>query len=283
MNNEDKRFKQINRIATPIKIDEQGNKIEETKEVVQVAKESARNKKEINPNLVFKILIVILLIGIIFSFLYLLKLDNNNSNLKYNDITTTKAIEELSGFSGLNLSESEYLANGKEYKVGNLFTISINNSNILINGKSVVTGENVLSNIGLVDDLILFTTENGNIRSKTLYAFDKDGKKYLELYHIENGMVISSEKDSIKYSPTGVIIKASNVINDNIYLDNNINQKNPISICNDELLLNYSVLPNTNVISYYTFDYLEDHKFSEINSYYNVTLNDYRLNNNYCN
>ena len=51
MNNEDKRFKQINRIATPIRVDENGQRIEEPKvdqpveNTVKIKKTEVKKKK----------------------------------------------------------------------------------------------------------------------------------------------------------------------------------------------------------------------------------------------
>ena len=51
MNNEDKRFKQINRIATPIRVDENGQRIEESKvnqpveNTVKIKKTEVKKKK----------------------------------------------------------------------------------------------------------------------------------------------------------------------------------------------------------------------------------------------
>ena len=278
MNNEDKRFKQINRIATPIKIEEQIEKLEEfePKEEITSIDTSAKKKKEIKPDLIFKILIILLIIGIVASSLYLILPSINNSNkLKYNDITTTKEMNTISVFLSVNLSNESYLTNGNVYKASNIFNISINNKNIEVNGKNVATAQKVLSSVGLIEDLLLFTKEDND--KKTLYIVDKYANVILELNDL-NGKKIMNSIDAISYTPTNVIIKASSVSNDIIYLDN-MN----VSICDDETLANKVINLNTSVITYYSLSYLENHKFSELSSTYDVNLYDYRVSNGYCN
>ncbi|MCH5166636.1 MAG: hypothetical protein J1F35_01965 [Erysipelotrichales bacterium] len=287
MNNEDKRFKTINRVATPIQLDKDGNEIKEQMVAITpenvTTKKVKKQKKEVDINLVLKVLIVLLVIGNLSCLVYLFVPNAGSSKIKYNDVPADVSDDAFSIFTSKTVEKNDHLTDGKEYKINDRFKIKIINREVLVNGKKITDADKVSSEIGLIDDLIMFTTENNNIRSKALYAVDEKGTKYLDIHNIENGKVIMNDAKSLDYQITNVIIKTSNVLNDAIYLGESLDSLNPISICDNIALSTHSTGLNTSVITYYRLDYLEDHKFSELVPTYEVTLGEYRSINNYCN
>lgn len=300
MNNEDKRFKTINRIATPIKvestpkesenvssnIDEQvrqsTNAIPPKKEVVKKKK----TQKPLNKDIVVKFLIVIFVIGIIASSVYLfIPKVKNNKKITYNDITTTTTTASRNGnfFRSTKLSESDFLEEGIDYSLGE-FTIKKINNSVYVNNKEITSKERVYSTIGLVDDLLVFTASNNQTRTRELYVIDMDGKVILDMYHIGdiNGMVIADESDAVIYNSAGITLVVKNVINDTIIPNNKIGSSNPTSICNEDELFASSIETNKPVIVYYSLVYKGSHEFGELESIYTESIEEYKNKNNYC-
>ena len=274
MNNEDKRFKQINRIATPIRVDENGQRIEEPKvdqpveNTVKIKKTEVK-KKKLKKETILEALIIVVVIGIILSSAYLLI------------PKTTKKDDTLEEyfFENINLNESLYLEEGFDYQVGS-FTLKTLNSSVFVNNTIVGTHSKVSSNVALIDDLLLFVASSNEERSTVLYAIDTSGNKVLEMYHVGdiNGMVI----ESVVFNRISIVIVAKNVIGDSIILNNTINNMNPVSICNEDKLFENSIEINKPVIVHYSYTYKGKHEFSEGLNIYEVSLDKYKKDNNYC-
>lgn len=289
MNNEDKRFKQINRIAKPIQVDQNGNTVTEVKQEEKVLEKPKKVRKKlklhVNPVLVLKILIGVLIVANIYC-LYLVIFPNRvkyDYKLKYNDVPKEEIDETLLTYITANLVNRDYIVVGKEYPTRYGFKIELRGKDVLINEISVAKADKVLSSVAFIDDLMIFITENEGIRSKTLYAVDKLGNKYLEIYHVSNGKVLMSGTNFIEYSLNSLTIKTSNVNGSELYLDNTIGSLNPISVCDLATLATKSIDLSSTVITHYQIDYLGNHEFSELTSVYEMNLNDYRATNNYCN
>lgn len=287
MNNEDKRFKQINRIATPIRVDENGQRIEEPKvdqpveNTVKIKKTEVK-KKKLKKETILEALIIVVVIGIILSSAYLLIPNTSTkSNLKYNDISTTKKDDTLEEyfFESINLNERLYLEEGFDYQVGP-FTLKTLNSSVFVNNTIVGTHSKVSSNVALIDDLLLFVASSDEERSTVLYAIDTSGNKVLEMYHVGdiNGMVI----ESVVFNRISIVIVAKNVIGDSIIPNNTINNMNPVSICSEDKLFENSIEINKPVIVHYSYTYKGKHEFSEGLNIYEVSLDKYKKDNNYC-
>lgn len=299
--NEDKRFKQINRIATPIKVNDANttnnsnnqstldaqikdsiSAIPPKKEVKKIQKK----RKKVNKERVLQTLIIIFVIGIIASSIYLLIPETiSQSKIKYNDISTTTTIPNLSGdyFENIKLNESLFIDNDINYKAGN-FTIRKVNNNIYINDKEITKKEYFYSSVGLIDDLIIFTAKDKNNRTTEMYIVDSLGNTLLNMYHIGdiNGMVISDEDASVIYNSEAITIVSKNVIGDKLIPNNNINSSNPVSICNEDDLFASSIETSKPVIVHYSLSYKGNHEFNALENIYEKSLEEYKNEFNYC-
>ncbi len=299
--NEDKRFKQINRIATPIKVNDANttnnsnnqstldaqikdsiSAIPPKKEVKKIQKK----RKKVNKERVLQTLIIIFVIGIIASSIYLLIPESiSQSKIKYNDISTTTTIPNLSGyyFENIKLNESIFIDNDINYKAGN-FTIRKVNNNIYINDKEITKKEYFYSSVGLIDDLIIFTAKDKNNRTTEMYIVDSLGNTLLNMYHIGdiNGMVISDEDASVIYNSEAITIVSKNVIGDKLIPNNNINSSSPVSICNEDDLFASSIETSKPVIVHYSLSYKGNHEFNALENIYEKSLEEYKNEFNYC-
>lgn len=287
MNNEDKRFKQINRIATPIKVNQEGEKIEEVRTPEVQPKKQLKQKTTItfNTEAIVKTLIVIFVIGIIGLSAYLLIPESIKGNkIPYNDITTITTYPSLDFYSltSTKVSDSPYIMEDIEYQIGN-FTLRKSNNIIYINNLKVAEGENVSSTLGTVDDLLMFTASSG-VRTNTLYIVDKNTNIIKEYYHIGdiNGMVIENESDAVNYNSESILIKASNVINDTIVPNNTKGNIKQVSLCDENALFESSIEINKPVVVYYSIMYKGNHEFSDPLSVYEETMEEYKNKHNYC-
>lgn len=301
MNNEDKRFKQINRIATPISVDtvktdttnnsektiEQAKIVEEAippkKEVIKVKKERKKIKKET----VVKSLIVIFTIGIILSSAYLLiPASRENKTIKYNDFTSTTTEIRLENdfFESINLSDTTYLSENIDYNVDE-FNIKIVNKAMIINNKEIIKKDYFYSNVSRIDDLLIFSGKDENSRTTELLAIDKSGEIVLNYYHVGdiNGMVIADEANSIVYNSAAITLITKNVLNDTIVPNNQINKSNQVSICNEDELFRNSIETNLPVVVYYLLSYKGNHEFNDLEIIYQESLDEYKQKHNYCN
>lgn len=301
MNNEDKRFKQINRIATPIKIentntkDTNENKPEINEQVKQSisaippkkeVKKEKKTRKKIEKETLIKSLIVVFVIGIIASSLYLLiPASSKSRKIKYNDMTTVTTYPKLDNnfFESINLTEGTFIEDGNTYHAGS-FTISKVNNTILINNKEITKKEYFYSNVGLIDDLLVFSAKSNDARTTELFAVDLQGNIVLNMYHIGdiNGLVISDVDNSIVYNTNGITIVATNVLEDKLIPNNQINKSNPVSICNEDELFSSSIETNKPVLVHYSLMYKGNHEFYPLESIYTESLEEYKSNHNYC-
>lgn len=301
MNNEDKRFKQINRIATPIKVEqstikETNDKKTEINEQVKQSisaippkkeyKKEKKPKKKIEEYTLIKSLIVVFVIGIIASSIYLLILASSKSkDISYNDITTTTTNPNIDNyfFESTNLSDGIFIEDGSTFHAGS-FTISKVNNTIIINNKEITKKEYFYSNVGLIDDLLIFTAKSTGNRSTELFIVDTQGNIVLNMYHIGdiNGLVISDNNDSVVYNTNAITIVATNVLEDKLIPNNQINQSNPVSICNEDDLFASSIETNKPVLVHYSLMYKGDHEFYPLESIHSESLEEYKNNHNYC-
>lgn len=287
MDNENKRFKQINRIATPIQVTKENNVIEEpvkTQEEKEIKpiKAKKHEKKQISKIQIVEALIGLFVIGIIVSASYLLILTKNKSNtLKYNDAKTSQVGDGRSFFFGSEtLSESLYLAENIDYAIEN-FTIKQIGNTLYVNNIAIATKENFSSTVGLIDDLMLITGSDSSTRTTTLYVISSTGEKVLEMYNIGDisGMVLKDDA-SVFYGSESVTLSASNVINDQIILNNNTS--NRVTICDEEELFKNSIENSRPVNINYAFLYEGNHSF-KLEATNIESLEEYKKNNNYCN
>ncbi|MCX4248998.1 MAG: hypothetical protein OSJ65_04480 [Bacilli bacterium] len=288
MNNENKRFKQINRIATPIQVSKESQTLNEPiKEIEKKESETIKGKKQtkklekkqISKVQIIETLIGLFIIGIIISSAFLLiSIKNKSNNLKYNDATTIKVGSAgIFSFGSETLNDSLYLNENENYQVED-FTLKKVDNTLYINNIAVATKEKFSSSVGFVDDILLFTGSDNELRTTVFFAFSSKGEKILEIYDIGdvNGMFLNDEEPAI-YNSSEVVLLTSNVLKDQLFVNNN-----PITICDEEKLFENSIETSRLVNVNYALVYEGKHKF-KLEKTNELTLKEYIKNNNYCN
>lgn len=290
MDNEFNKPKQINRVATPIKVDSQGNRIEPVV-VKTVVKEEKKEVEHDSTTAVFVVVLLIILACLVaFIFLYIVPryLDAKSKEYYYNDATTTTSVFVDNMIEQYTLSNETYISTDASFNVGNKILLGIKNNgvnnDILVNNKVVASADYLLPRVAIVDDLLIFVIQNKELRTTKLLIADNEGKIVYELYNIKNndGMVLMPDASSIIFNNVSVVVIASRVNGNNLILDNTYGVKNGINICSSEALLKHKVGDNFAAIATYSFEYLGDKKFSDPVIIHSTNINEYINSNNIC-
>ena len=301
MDNENKRFKQINRVATPIKVSE-NNSINNTnvnlpnndnnnKNNKKRKVKKSRKKLKIKATTIYQSVIGLMFISIIVLAINLIEPDKilKRHTLKYNDIKTTEPAN-IYPFSEKSIGASEYLTEATNIYINEFFDLSLisNNSNnldLIVNGKKIASVDKVLTKVGFVDDLIIIGVENNSIRTTRLFVIDASGQIVTEFYQLGgvDGLTLISGNDTITYNNLTAVLKGTSVFDDKVYFSNNLGNNVSTTICSDEELFANSVSLNVPVNAYYTLEYIGAHRFKELAPIYQEKLTQYRENNHLCN
>lgn len=290
MDNEFNKPKQINRVATPIKVDSQGNRIEPVV-VKTVVKEEKKEVEHDSTTAVFVVVLLIILACLVaFIFLYIVPryLDAKSKEYHYNDATTTTSVFVDNMIEQYTLSNETYISTDASFNVGNKILLGIKNNgvnnDILVNNKVVANADYLLPRVAIVDDLLIFVIQNKELRTTKLLIADNEGKIVYELYNIKNndGMVLMPDASSIIFNNVSVVVIASRVNGNNLILDNTYGVKNGINICSSEALLKHKIGDNFAAIATYSFEYLGDKKFSDPVIIHSTNINEYINSNNIC-
>jgi hypothetical protein len=286
MNNEFNK-NQINRIATPIKIDSSGKPITSAPKEVVIVKKNKNNNRSSFTTLLVVILLFILAI-IAFLILYIIvpeTMNDSKNNYVVEDTTTTMT----TGYSYVMnygiISDEPHITTIGDYIISDNFTITITSSNngisVLCNGVFVASGAYLSNKSALVDDVILLNIVGYDSRSSKLYVVDSSGNVVNTLYEItSDGMVLNGGVD-IQYNRSSFIVSTSRVIDNKIYLNSNSNEY--LDICDYKTLGENDIDDSFPVISYYSMEYIGNHEFSNPVLVSSISLSDYRDTNNYCN
>ena len=291
MDNDLNKPKQINRVATPIKVDTNGNKIEETPQVVEVKKEEKVVEEHDSTTAVFVVVLLIILAFLVaFIFLYIVPkyLDANDRKYEYNDATTTTSVFVNNSFEQYTLSDSVYINQAGVFNVGNIINLSLENNgtnlDIVVAGKKIVSADYLLPKLAIVDDILVFVVQNKDVRTTKLFAVDKDGEVVYELYNIRNndGMVLLPDVSSIIFNNVSVVVMTSRVEGINLILDNTYGVKTGINLCSSDALLKHKIGDNFAAIASYSFEYLGNKKFSNPTIIHSTSIIDYKNQKNLC-
>lgn len=291
MNNEDKRFKQINRIATPIQVNTNENLSPEQPSIPPKQTPPKKNRKKISKETILTMIIVFLSISCLGALIFLIIIfipSSKQTSLKYNDATKpTTSLEEPYYISNELLSEIEKIDTDGSYILNNFnFTLkrNVTSLDILVNDKFITAANYLINKVGFVDDLVMFTTGNTDTRTTTFYIVDTYGNVVYDIYNYADidGMVLN-DTNAINYNPTSIVLSMSRVNNSLIYNSNNLGNNTSANICNEDSLFQNSIETKKAVKINYSLEYLGNHKFSNPFIIYEESLSDYKANNNLCN
>lgn len=294
MNNEEKRFKQINRIAKPIQVNPNDNNVNNQQPINNIPPKETKKKKKkkiTKANILTMIIILlgILIVGALIFLVIIIKPENKNTSLKYNDATTptTTKVNDNTFINYTQLVEGEKIDFASSYNVNN-FNLSLNSSGssleILVNSKKITSANYLVSKVGFVDDLIMFTVGNNDTRTTTFYVVDSLGNIIYDIYNYSeiDGMVLI-DNNAVNYNPTSVILSMSRVNNNLIYNSNSLGNNHSANICDEDSLFKNSIETQKPIRINYSLEYLGNHRFSNPSIIYEEYLNDYKSNNNLCN
>lgn len=287
MNNEDKRFKQINRIAKPIQVEDSNqNKLEPP--IPPKQKPPKKTPKKINIETIFKGIIGLLSLACTAALVFLIFIsveDKTTSNLKYNDAKTTEKREEYF-INASNLSEGEYYDTPGTFNLNNfIFTLTSNGTSLSINvnGKTITTASRLGTKVGFVDDLVMFTTQNIESRTTTLFIVDASGTLVKSIYNYDDidGMVLTNS-NAVNFDTKSIILSFSRVSDSMIYNSNTIGNNLASNICDEDDLFKNSIETQKPAKLNYYLEYLGNHNFSEPTIIYEESIDEYKSNNNLC-
>ena len=288
MNSNELDKNKINRIATPIKIDSTGTPItsQENKEIVIVKKE----KPTSSLTTVLVVILLLILAFIAFLIFYIIVPDYMNEsdkNYKVNPTTTTANMEGVYPIISGLITDVPLINTPGDYVISDNTIINLVNTstgiNVLVNGVFIDSASYLSNRVALFDDILMINLIGNNNRTSKLYAIDINGKVVFKLFNLtEDGMLLNSDAD-IQYNSSSIIVSASRVSGSNLILNNDYGNLKGINVCDYEKLGEHNIDKNFPVISYYSFEYLGNHKFSKPVIVNSISLGEYRKTSNLCN
>ena len=271
MNNEFNNYNQINRVVTPIKVNEVGNIVSNKSDI-----EINVKKKKNSSNILFILLLSIILIIILYILTnYIIPSYNEsvNNEVHYNDnnnVVDNINYEEIKSFT---LNDGNIINSDGVLNVNNDFLINISNGILYINNNEISKISALYPNVGIVKDNLIFGIKKDNDLSITLLGINKNGDKVLEFNNIE-GYYLMDDITAIQFNLYSVNILTTNVFKDSLYLNNNY-----YNICNelpDRVDDSFVVLRRLSIT-------YSDNKFNSPSNYNSIDLKTYKKVNNYCN
>lgn len=288
MNSNEMDKNKINRVATPIKIDSAGNPIvnRENKEIVIVKKE----KKTGSMTSVLVVILLLILALIAFLLFYIIipeYLEESERSYEVNPTTTMPNTKENYPITSGLMSDNSLVNTPGDYIINEEFKLSLVNTStgisVIVNGSFIDSSSYISNRFALLDDLIMINLIGNNNRTSKLYAVDLKGNIVYTLYNLtEDGMLLNGDAD-VQYSTASFIVSSSRVSGNNIILNNEFGNINGLNICNYELLGEHNINESFSAISYYSLEYLGNHKFSKPTLISSISLGEYRSTSNLCN
>lgn len=287
MNSNELDKNKINRVATPIKIDSVGNPIttNNNKEIVIVKKEKA--KSSITTVLVIVLLLILALIAFLIFYIILPDyIKEKDNNYKVDSTTTTMNTHVSHTISSDIITDTPLINAPGEYVINEEIKISLVASstgiNVLVNDTYIDNATYLSNRVALVDDLIMINLLGNNSRTSKLYAVDLKGNVAFTLFNLtEDGMLLNGEAD-IQYNTSSFIVSASRVSGSNLIINNEYGNINGLNICDYEQLGENNIDEHFSAISYYSLEYLGNHKFSKPVLINSISIGEYRSTSNLC-
>ncbi len=293
-NREDIPPKPINRVAVPIRVDEFGNRIENTPPpspapVMEPNIINDEPKKIHDSSTIIFILVLLIILAILVAFIFYVIVPRfeKGKTLQYND-KTSEVLEQTYQIQSISINQNMDILNNGQFIIDDHFTLKTSlqgtQLGVYINDVFVTNTLRVLSTVGRVDDLLLLTLEDAQTRGTRLIAIEKSGNKVYEISSIEgmDGMKILPSKSSVIFNASSIVLLTSRVNEKKLILDNDIISKDTLDICNKESLTSRGIDDQFIVIGTFSFTYEGNHTFSRPKRINQVTLGDYQKTNHYC-
>lgn len=288
MNPNENQHNQINRVAQVIQVNDPNKQEVVTTVPVEPVKQEKVKKKKDPVTIIFIIilLLIICFLGYLFIFYLLPNLKGNNEVI---DTTTTTTASLGYNIDTLSYSEYSYINFDDLSKVNDDFTIECRgngiNLDIYVNSVKITSADTLITKVGLVDNKIIFVTQNNAERTTKLFVVNIQGEVVYELYDIKdsNGMVLNNDSTSFSFSGKYISFMTSRVNSRNeLVTSNEFGFNEGINVCDMETLSNNGITDDDVVIASYTIEYMGDDKFSDPSIKYNVKLSEYKSVNGIC-
>lgn len=293
MNNENKPIKQINRIAKPIQLDSNGEKVQDdNKTAVSIASEASiintpkpQTKRKLpSTESKFITIIIMLMAANLIALLCLLFIKTpNKENPKYNDITTTTQNINYR-FNKVTIADAIISTPGV-YQVNNfniITSLNVEMLDIIINNKHITNSNYLINEVATVDDLLVITTKNNIERTTNLYAVDTSGTIVYHLFNIDDYGLLLEDNNAVNYNIEFINIYTTRVNGNKIYYSNQIGNNSSANICDEDDMFKKSITTDKPVIAHYQLKYIGDHQFTLSKPYHEVSLEEYKKLSNIC-
>lgn len=256
-NNQNRVIRQINRVATPIKVDQNGNRIEEpvsqptntfTNEKMSAINTVNTKTKEHDPSTMIFITVMLIIFASATAYIcyVLLPRENDYQTSKYgyndtnviSDRTTNYKVDNVILNKGLNI-------NGVfEDSVNNFFNIEKKeNKDIYVNGEYIATNDILFANFITIDNVLLLGVRDEAVNTTMVYLVNDDGEVINKYYNIaeENGMVLGSNSLTYTTLNDNILLHFSRVSYDKVYTSLEYGATDSINVCDVQDYMNASM------------------------------------------
>ncbi len=282
--------KQINRIATPIRLDEHGTPLpsDEKKEKKRVPNKRTKKRQDHDPSTMIFITVLLIILAILcaFAFFYVIPryMEQRQMSERTTTTTTTRRTNASSVITSLSINNGSVLNALGFYEVDDAFSLELNEAtdgfNIAVNGVVVTQADEVMANVGRVDDIILFQVQNTDERFSRLLGVTTEGKIIYTLDYISDAMALLRDSSSVVYNRISFVALSSKIDGTKLFTKRD---EQPVDICDTAALSELGIDDNFVVMGNYSIEYLGNQEFATPVSISNVTLGEYKTVNNLCN
>ena len=259
--NQQKPIKQINRFATPIKVDANGNRVDEQPKIQAVnpnngqvintnpnafenEKMSKLNtvktapKKLHDPTIMIFITVILIILALTTAYLCYIFLpkeaDFKTSKYGYNDSNNVNTDFRLKPAKSVLLNDGNNITGEITDQLSADFKfVKDKDGNIYVNDKYVTTADVVIPKFVQAGTALFFITKENRDHTSTLYVVDKEGHELLKYFSLETelGMIMGGDANTITFSEEYITLHLSRVEGSNVILDSEFGTTSVKDIC----------------------------------------------------
>lgn len=201
--------------------------------------------------------------------------NNNNINEQNKNIDNSSSSEKVKNYEVKKLDFSQCIANAENCKQDIIEVTTDHDEaqkwfNVLINGNLASSGLVLNSEIYIIDNVVIISTNNASTASTTISAFDQSGNKIFDYSDVGNKIDNNHQSMSIKYTKNNISLK----VEDNKIIIGGSRLVSEKEIMTDNGYINICDNPNEIVEGVYEIEYLGNNKFSDIKNVKYVSAKD---------
>ena len=267
--NQQKPIKQINRFATPIKVDANGNRVDEqpkpqqngepvlqavnpnSGQVINTKPNAFENekmsklntvktapKKEHDPTIMIFVTVILIIVALTTAYLCYIFLPKENdfktSKYSYNDSYSVNSDFRLKRAKSVLLNDGNNITGDITDQLSADFRfVKDKEGNIYVNDKYVTSADIVIPKFVQAGDALFFITKEEREHTSTLYVVDKQGHELLKYFSLDTelGMIMGGTASTIDFQEDFIILHLSRVDGSNVILDSEFGTTNVKDIC----------------------------------------------------